>query len=151
MWHCNKQCYDSVNKKNLKIFIWNKLELRMLNWFRVLNNASIHCSKELMKYMKEERINIAYIPSYSPKLAPIEKYFELLKQIVIKSNTGKQIKRKCKRKKDDMESSMTQISHEKHMKFLEDIYSWNQQKIVWINRLKFNNYNIILIRLILVQ
>ena len=34
--------------------------------------------------MKEAKLNIYFIPPYWPKLAPVEKYFSILKQRVLK-------------------------------------------------------------------
>ena len=96
--------------KELKIFVWNKLELRMLNWLIVLDNASIHRSTELIKCMKEENMSFAYIPPYSPELVQIERYFGMLNRILIKNNNGNQINWKSKATKDVLESSMSQIS-----------------------------------------
>ena len=50
----------------------------------------LHRSTELVKYMKEENMSFAYIPSFTPELVQIERYFGMLKRIVIKNNTGNQ-------------------------------------------------------------
>ena len=41
----------------------------------LLNNWSIHRSKQSLDFFKEQGINVNFIPFYYPELAPIEKYF----------------------------------------------------------------------------
>ena len=50
----------------------------------ILDNCSVHSAKEALKYMKEAKLNIYFIPPYWPELAPVEKYFSILKQRVLK-------------------------------------------------------------------
>ena len=45
----------------------------------ILDNASIHRSEIVRKKMQSENLNMAYIPQYSPELAPIEHYFSKTK------------------------------------------------------------------------
>ena len=49
----------------------------------ILDNCAVHSAKETLKYMKEAKINVCFIPLYCPELAPIEKYFSILKQRVL--------------------------------------------------------------------
>ena len=55
----------------------------------MLDNASVHRADIVRKYMKRENLNVAFIPQYSPELAPIEHYFSKLKQEVIEGARGK--------------------------------------------------------------
>ena len=45
----------------------------------IFDNASIHRSEIVRKKMQSENLNVAYIPQYSPEVAPIEHYFSKLK------------------------------------------------------------------------
>ena len=49
----------------------------------ILYNCAVHSAKETLKYMKEAKINVYFIPPYCLELAPIEKYFSILKQRVL--------------------------------------------------------------------
>ena len=49
----------------------------------ILDNCAVHSAKETLKYMKEAKINVYFIPPYCPELAPIEKYLSILKQRVL--------------------------------------------------------------------
>ena len=49
----------------------------------ILDNCAVHSAKETLKYMKEAKINVYFIPPYCPGLTPIEKYFSILKQRVL--------------------------------------------------------------------
>ena len=57
----------------------------------LLDNASIHRSGKVKEILENENMNVAYIPQYSPELAPIEHYFSKLKQVVIGRSREKNI------------------------------------------------------------
>ena len=57
----------------------------------ILDNASIHHAKVIKDYLNKEGLNVAYIPQYSPKMAPVEHYFSKLKQTVINKAGEKSI------------------------------------------------------------
>ena len=57
----------------------------------ILDNASVHRAKMTQQYMKTNGLNVAFIPQYSPELAPIEHYFSKLKQSVTEMAKGKRI------------------------------------------------------------
>ena len=57
----------------------------------ILDNASIHHAKLIKDYLNIEGLNVAYIPQYSPEMAPVEHYFSKLKQTVINKARGKSI------------------------------------------------------------
>ena len=45
----------------------------------ILDNWSIHRSRTSIEFMSSMRLNIYFIPIYWPEVAPIEKYFSILK------------------------------------------------------------------------
>ena len=55
----------------------------------IMDNWSIHKISNVRTLLKKQKITIAFIPPYSPHLAPIEMYFGLFKKCLI-SNLGKQ-------------------------------------------------------------
>ena len=61
------------------------------NCLIILDNASIHRSAKAREYMKNEGLNIAFIPQYSLEMAPVEHYFSKLKQVVVDQWRGKSV------------------------------------------------------------
>ena len=74
--------------KELKCFIQNKAKKDMRDCLILLDNAPTHHSKIVKDFIKNEKLNIAFIPAYWPELAPIEKYFALLKRMTIKETSN---------------------------------------------------------------
>ena len=72
-------------------FIKEKEKVETKDCLIILDNASVHRSLVVKEFMKSENLNVAYIPQYSPELAPIEHYFSKLKQEVIRGARGKDI------------------------------------------------------------
>ena len=68
--------------QGLKEFIQDKLKIDIRRWLILFDNAPTHRSKVVKEFIKEESLSVVFIPAYSPELAPIEKYFALLKRIV---------------------------------------------------------------------
>ena len=64
----------------------------------------------MKKYIEEKNLNFAFIPPYSPEMAPVERYFSLLKRVVAKKTTGLQINWKSDKSKTIQQESMIQIS-----------------------------------------
>ena len=58
----------------------------------ILDNWSIHRSKLSMEFLKNQGISIYFIPPYWPELAPIEKYFSILKVILCKKWSSSSIR-----------------------------------------------------------
>ena len=64
----------------------------------------------MKEYISNKNLNVAYLPAYSPEMAPIERYFSMLKILVIKQSSGLQIDWKSKSSDKILEESMHQIS-----------------------------------------
>ena len=94
----------------LKSFIYDTIGLWMHKWLIIVDNASTHRSREVKDYIEENKLNFAYIPAYSPEMAPVEKYFSILKRVVIKKTTGQQVNWRGDKTKDILNYSMLQIS-----------------------------------------
>ena len=77
--------------KELISFIKDSEGVEIQRSLVILDNASIHHAKVVKDYMKKEGLNVAYIPQYSPEMAPVEHYFSILKQTVINKARGKNI------------------------------------------------------------
>ena len=76
------QLADFLGKKN---GVWLK------NWLIILDNVSIHRSSSIMKYITDKRLSMAFLPTYSPEMAPVKQYFSILKRIVLKQSSGTHI------------------------------------------------------------
>ena len=64
----------------------------------------------MKKHIEEKNLNFAFIPPYSPKMAPVERYFSLLKRVVAKETAGLQINWKSDKSQTILQESMLQIS-----------------------------------------
>ena len=95
----------------LKWFIKDRLNTSIQKWLIILDNASILRSKAVKDYVASNCLHLAYIPAYSPELAPIEKYFSMLKRVVMKNTVGQRINWKSKKTKEILNKSMLQISY----------------------------------------
>ncbi|CAO3667767.1 unnamed protein product [Rhizopus microsporus] len=70
----------------------------MKGHYLVMDNAPIHTSGDIAKYIESRGYRCAYLPSYSPELNPIEQFWSVVKS-------------KVKRNKFlDKETLMTRIS-----------------------------------------
>ena len=74
-----------------EIFLWQNSKISISKWLIILDNASTDRYALMKKYIEEKNLNFAFIPSYSPEMAPVERYFSLLKRVVAKKTTELQI------------------------------------------------------------
>ena len=84
----------------LKLFIKDRLNISIQKWLIIFDNASIHRSKALKDYVALNCLHLAYIPAYLPELVLIEKYFSMLKRVVMKKTVGQKINWKNKKTKE---------------------------------------------------
>ena len=63
----------------------------------------------MKEYISNKDLNVVYLPAYSPEMAPIERYFSMLKRLVIKQSSGLQIDWKSKSSDKILEESKHQI------------------------------------------
>ena len=77
--------------KELVIFIKEREGCDPKNCLLILDNASVHRAEIAKLYMWNERMNVAFIPQYSPEMAPIEHYFSKLNQSTIEMTKGKNV------------------------------------------------------------
>ena len=72
-------------------FIQEKEGIKSQNCLVILDNASIHRSAMAQESLKIAGFSVAFIPQYTPEMAPIERYFSKLKKTVINKARGKMI------------------------------------------------------------
>ena len=80
---------EFVNK--LWCFIENWCHSKADKCLFILDNATIHRSRKVINFWKNKSILIAFIPPYTPELAPIEKYFSFLKNVILRKTVGERI------------------------------------------------------------
>ena len=93
----------------LRGFIEEKIQIDIREWLIILDNASTHHSKLVTDYINRQKLCVAFIPAYSPELAPIIKYFALLKRMVSKEASKTRINWKNKNSMTLIKRSMKQI------------------------------------------
>ena len=77
--------------RNLKEFVKTKMRLPIGKVLLILDNASIHKSKSMKKQYINEGFRVIFLPAYAPELAPIEKYFSIIKSRMLKEASGVQL------------------------------------------------------------
>ena len=95
--------------RELVRFIKESEKVETRHYLIILDNASVHRAEIVREYMKSEHMSIAFIPQYSPELAPIEHYFSKLKQEVIDRARGKDIDWKTSGSSELLKRSMQAI------------------------------------------
>ena len=55
------------------------ISLEMRRFFIILDNASIHKTREVLKFVSDSKIRVLTIPPYEPSLNPVEKFILTLK------------------------------------------------------------------------
>ena len=61
----------------------------MDNVILTLNNASVHTSIRTRNLMSRLNIKASYLPPYSPKLAPVELFFNIIKSKLCSNSSTK--------------------------------------------------------------
>ena len=102
---------SALNGETFKMFLVELknacVEKGVLNPVFVMDNARIHHYNGLNQTLIDERIEIRYLPPYSPFLNPIENVFSVWKNLVIR--------KKCQNEvdlKDAIESCFSDITYE---------------------------------------
>ena len=80
--------YKTINKetviqffKELEVFYFNKAEI-----YVIVDNAKYYKNTCVQAYIKTSRINMIFLPTYSPNLNLIERFWKLLKKQIINNN-----------------------------------------------------------------
>ena len=93
-WSFNATVTGSINSKifinylkQILSFLTEQHGVRSERTLIVMDNASTHKAGIVKEFLNSWGTFVAFIPPYSPELAPVEKYFGVLKSLVNKSNT----------------------------------------------------------------
>ena len=93
-------------------FIEDGEKTKLQNCLVILDNASIHRSKITIDKIKSIGFSVAFIPQYSPEMAPIEHYFSKLKSTVINRARGQSIDWRSEYSNQLLENCMLNIHPE---------------------------------------
>lgn len=99
-WSDSSFVYRTSNSKKQKDFLNFLYKIRHKNKKKrlilIVDNASIHKSKNVQKYCRERNIKLVYLPPYSPEYNKIEFLWKRLKNMF----------RKIQRKYDDIKKTI---------------------------------------------
>ena len=102
-WSFNATVAGSINSrlfidylKEILSFLTEQQGVMKEKTLILMDNASFHRAKIVMEFLDSCGVCVAFIPPYSPELAPVEKYFGILKDLVNKSKTTTVINWKSK-------------------------------------------------------
>ena len=90
-WWVNSTINSNIFSKfirALKQFVITKVRIPIDKVLLILDNASIHKSKSMKMQYLEEGFRVIFLPAYMPELAPIEKYFSIIKSSMLKEASG---------------------------------------------------------------
>lgn len=76
---------EQINKENLSIFLWDLLRIYPYQRIHlILDNASPHHSYMVQNFVlgHSDRLELIFLPPYSPKLNPIEKFWAFFRRNV---------------------------------------------------------------------
>ena len=93
-WWVNGSINSDIFSKfirNLKEFMMKNMKLPLDKVLLILDNASIHKSKSMRRLYLDEGLRVIFLPAYAPELAPIEKYFSIIKSRMLKEASGIQL------------------------------------------------------------
>ena len=91
-WWVNGSINSKIFSKfirNLKEFVMKKMKLPQDKVLLILDNSSIHKSKSMRRLYLG--FKVIFLPAYAPELAPIEKYFSIIKSCILKQVSGIQL------------------------------------------------------------
>ena len=71
--------------------VWNESKANYSHMLVILDNSSTHRSRLWLDLLKEEKWYTAFLPQYSPELAPVELFFSLIKSKFIELSDGNSI------------------------------------------------------------
>ena len=74
-----------------KLLLWVKFDLNydLKNTLMILDNLSIHRAKCTLNLLSKSEASFSFIPAYTPKFAPIELIFNILKMRLIKQSSSR--------------------------------------------------------------
>ena len=89
----------------------------------VMDNWSIHKSKQIMQKLKYMKWKVAFLPAYTPLFAPIEMWFSRIKQILRSRWNSKVVKLSNKESFNEIYSCLKEIKSEDVKILFKEMYS----------------------------
>ena len=97
----------------------------------VMDNSQVHQSKIVIKDLQLWGVKYLFLPSYSPELAPVELFFGILKQRILRTKTKtlnlqkesgiKEIARELKKISAEIVQKLWKHTHEKYKLLIQSI------------------------------
>ena len=89
---------STVNSNYFQEFIWIMnyafditMKKQLENICLIMDNATIHTWENTKILLSNLKLNVRYLPPYSPKLAPVELFFNIIKQKIRANYSEEQI------------------------------------------------------------
>ena len=108
--------------ENLNRWLIDHSNFKYSNVLIILDNWSIHKSKETLCKLKKINWKIIYLSAYSPMLAPVEMYFRILKANLRRIQSKEVVKLNVKYDYSRIVRAMKEIRSSKIKKLLRNMY-----------------------------
>ena len=109
--------------ENLKQWLRNNNNFNYSDVLLLLDNWSIHKSRESIKKLKKINAKILYLPPYSPNFAPVEEFFGIMKMKIKKQWIEEVVKLNTKANYDKIVKSLKAIKSISIRKMFKNLYS----------------------------
>ena len=92
-WSLTSVHSDTINSKAILSYLYSLMgyitkntPYDLSNCLLVLDNCPIHQAKVVLNFLQSTRINVTFLPAYTPELAPVEQMFRSFKKREEKSS-----------------------------------------------------------------
>ena len=108
---------------NLSKWIKNSKNFGYDNVIIILDNSSVHKTKEVKSRFSKMKAKVLYLAPYSPQFAPIEMYFGLLKRYLWRISENKNIRISIKESTSIIIKAMKEIKADVIVKMFNNLLS----------------------------
>ena len=109
---------------NLSKWIKNSKNFGYDNVIIILDNSSVHKTKEVKSRFSKMKAKVLYLAPYSPQFAPIEMYFGLLKRYLWRISENKNKRISIKESTSIIIKAMKEIKADVIVKMFNNLLSW---------------------------
>ena len=133
IWYITKDTTDSKNFWKFLILLAKFIELwtqlNILEWRIFLDNASIHLSDKTRHTSKKLGLRMRSLPQYSPRLAPVEIVFGMMKRIIAMKKEKKVIRFSLLNGRKEVSYSLKKFSKTKALR-LWSVFVYEAKKAI---------------------
>ena len=108
---------------NLKQWLQKNNKFNYSKILILLDNWSIHKSKETVRKLNKMKVKTLYLPPYSPNFAPVEEFFGIMKMKIRNQWANGIVKFSTKSNYDKIVKSLKSIKSESIIKIFANLYS----------------------------